>query len=56
MEPEQLKLELELKLLQTPRQRVEIWRGKQIDAMTREEAIQALKECGSCQDSCRLFH
>ena len=43
MEPEQLKLEL----LQSQRARVETWRGKRINTMTREEAIQALTDCAT---------
>src|SRR5512143_3065747 len=32
---------------QPPRQPVEIWRGKRIGKMTREEAIKALKDCAT---------
>jgi len=42
-EPEQIELYLPLR----ERQQVEIWRGKKIDDMTREEAIKALKECAT---------
>jgi len=43
MEQEQL----EFLFPQSPRKQVETWRGKRIDAMTREEAIKALKECAT---------
>ena len=36
---------MELALPPRGRQQVEIWRGKRIDEMTREEAIKALKDC-----------
>ena len=38
---------MELALPPRERQQVEIWRGKRIDDMTREEAIQALKDCAT---------
>ena len=43
MEPEQL----DLLLPQSQRERVETWRGQRIDDMTREEAIDVLKECAT---------
>jgi hypothetical protein len=42
-EPEQL----DLLLPPRQRERVETWRGQRIDDMTREEAIEVLKECAT---------
>ena len=38
---------MELALPRPPWQPVEVWRGKRIDEMTREEAIKALKDCAT---------